>query len=143
MQKYFQVILRLRERAKLKPGTRSAKRRELESQRNKRTNCMLIAMVVIFGGCWLPLNMTNLLSDLVSLHCWSYYHLTFFLCHLLAMSSTCYNPFLYGWLNSAFRKEFRAISKCCQTQKRFSYLPKNSYNKIKTEEYSKHYCCIL
>ena len=27
----------------------------------------------------------------------------FFLSHVIAMSSTCYNPLLYGWLNSAFR----------------------------------------
>ena len=38
--------------------------------------------------------------------CWSYYYVTFFLSHIIAMSSTCYNPFLYGWLNTAFRAEF-------------------------------------
>lgn len=25
------------------------------------------------------------------------------------MSSTCYNPFLYAWLNDNFRKEFKCI----------------------------------
>lgn len=28
------------------------------------------------------------------------------------MSSTCYNPFLYAWLNENFRKEFKQILPC-------------------------------
>ena len=45
-----------------------------------------------------------LVTDYVlPLSCWHYYHFVFFLCHVLAMSSNCYNPFLYGWLNDAFR----------------------------------------
>ena len=35
--------------------------------------------------------------------CWPYYYITFFICHVAAMSSTCYNPLLYGWFNNAFR----------------------------------------
>jgi hypothetical protein len=62
-------------------------------------------MVVIFGTCWFPLNSINFLADVSfgPLKCWHYHHFVFFLCHILAMSSNCYNPFLYGWLNEAFR----------------------------------------
>jgi hypothetical protein len=28
------------------------------------------------------------------------------------MSSTCYNPLLYGWLNTAFRQEFSKLLPC-------------------------------
>ncbi len=57
---------------------------------------MLIAMVTIFGISWLPLNLVNLLNDLsVSMAWWKYYNLCFFLAHTVAMSSTCYNVFLY------------------------------------------------
>ena len=28
------------------------------------------------------------------------------------MSSTCYNPFLYAWLNENFRKEFKQVLPC-------------------------------
>ncbi|CAG4939286.1 unnamed protein product [Parnassius apollo] len=31
------------------------------------------------------------------------------------MSSTCYNPFLYAWLNENFRKEFKQILPCLGT----------------------------
>ena len=30
----------------------------------------------------------------------------FFICHVMAMSSTCFNPFIYGRYNEAFQKEF-------------------------------------
>lgn len=48
---------------------------------------------------------------------WKYYYLTFFMVHALAMSSTCYNPFLYAWLNDNFRKEFKQVR-----YKKFTYL---------------------
>jgi neuropeptide Y receptor len=34
------------------------------------------------------------------------------LAHAAAMSSTCYNPFLYAWLNDNFRKEFKQVLPC-------------------------------
>jgi hypothetical protein len=41
-----------------------------------------------------------------------FYHVLFFLAHLVAMSSVIYNPFLYAWLNENFRKEFKQILPC-------------------------------
>ncbi|CAB3260264.1 unnamed protein product [Arctia plantaginis] len=40
---------------------------------------------------------------------WNYYFVSFFLAHSMAMASTCYNPFLYAWLNENFRKEFKQV----------------------------------
>merc|ERR1711862_39444 len=98
-----------KERAQNGPGLRTSEKRNAELLRNRQINIMLIEMVVIFIICWLPLNLTNLLLDLLSVNCWPYFYLTFFLSHLLAMSSTCYNPVLYGRKNIAFRKEFKKI----------------------------------
>jgi len=110
---YSKIMIRLRERSAAgKPGSRSAKKRMEEEARTKRTNRMLIAMVGIFGTSWFPINLINLFADCMDLGCWSLYYVTFFLCHVIAMSSTCYNPFLYGWLNAAFRKEFSRILPC-------------------------------
>jgi len=36
----------------------------------------------------------------------------FFAAHVVAMSSTVYNPFLYAWMNDNFRKEFRRVLPC-------------------------------
>ena len=38
--------------------------------------------------------------------------LVFFMAHVVAMSSTIYNPFLYAWMNEYFRAEFRNIVPC-------------------------------
>ena len=101
--------------------SRSAAKAEQDRARNQRTNRMLISMVVVFGIGWLPLNTINLLSDInPTTYCWEYFTFIFFICHVLAMSSTCYNPFLYGCYNDAFQKEFTQLIPaltyiCCQS----------------------------
>lgn len=60
---YSKVCSKLKIRAKFKPGTKSARKEELERERSRRTNRMLIAMVIIFGLAWLPLNVHNLVVD--------------------------------------------------------------------------------
>merc|ERR1712226_1361477 len=105
---YAAVIQRLSRRSSERPGgARSASREAMERARTKRTNRMLIYMVIVFGVCWLPLNFMNFLADINGgIYCWEYYNFSFFIAHVFAMSSTCYNPFLYGWYNESFQKEF-------------------------------------
>ncbi|XP_012286110.1 prolactin-releasing peptide receptor [Orussus abietinus] len=110
---YTCVSLRLRVQARSRPGNKSGRREEADRERKRRTNRMLVAMVVIFGISWLPLNVANVVNDYFSsANEWSYYNLVFFASHCLAMSSTCYNPFLYAWLNDNFRKEFKQVLPC-------------------------------
>ncbi|XP_015521938.2 prolactin-releasing peptide receptor-like [Neodiprion lecontei] len=110
---YVCVSVRLNDRAKAKPGSKTSRREEADKERKRRTNRMLIAMVSIFGVSWLPLNIVNVLNDFyLPVTDWSYYRLCFFMTHCLAMSSTCYNPFLYAWLNENFRKEFKQVIPC-------------------------------
>lgn len=73
------------------------------AEKNKKLHMMLISMVVIFGICWFPINFINVVHDIFSIECWSLYYFTFFMCHLVAMSSVCYNPIIYVWTNSEFR----------------------------------------
>ncbi|CAG5095686.1 Similar to RYa-R: RYamide receptor (Drosophila melanogaster) [Cotesia congregata] len=77
---YICVSIKLNDRAKSKPGCKTSKREEADRERKKRTNRMLIAMVTIFGVCWMPLNINNILDDIYdfSSH-WSYYYLCFFM----------------------------------------------------------------
>ncbi|KAL1397053.1 hypothetical protein pipiens_010035 [Culex pipiens pipiens] len=110
---YVCVSIRLNDRARTKPGSKTTRREEAERDRKKRTNRMLIAMVAIFGISWLPLNLVNMGNDFYSdINEWPFYNLLFFIAHLTAMSSTCYNPFLYAWLNENFRKEFKQVLPC-------------------------------
>ncbi|XP_055626043.1 neuropeptide Y receptor type 2 [Toxorhynchites rutilus septentrionalis] len=110
---YICVSIKLNDRARTKPGSKTTRREEAERDRKKRTNRMLIAMVAIFGISWLPLNLVNMCNDFYSdINAWPFYNLLFFIAHLTAMSSTCYNPFLYAWLNENFRKEFKQVLPC-------------------------------
>uniref|UniRef100_A0A6V7JM72 G-protein coupled receptors family 1 profile domain-containing protein n=1 Tax=Bracon brevicornis TaxID=1563983 RepID=A0A6V7JM72_9HYME len=107
---YVCVSIRLNDRARHKPGTKTSRREEADRERKRRTNRMLIAMVGIFTICWLPMNILNIVDDFnVDISNWAYFRLCFFITHALAMSSTCYNPFVYAWLNDNFRKEFMHV----------------------------------
>lgn len=72
---------------------------------------MLIAMVVIFAICWLPLNVVHMVAEFHRSEL-THYKVLFLSTHVIAMSSTIYNPFLYSWLNDNFRKEFQQIIPC-------------------------------
>lgn len=110
---YICVSIKLNDRARTKPGNKTSRREEADRERKRRTNRMLIAMVAIFGLSWLPLNIVNVVNDFYAYaNDWSYYKLCFFMSHCIAMSSTCYNPFLYAWLNDNFRKEFKQVLPC-------------------------------
>lgn len=110
---YTCVSLKLNDRARAKPGSKNMRREEADRDRKRRTNRMLIAMVAIFGLSWLPLNLINIYYDFyMTASNWPYYFLSFFMAHSVAMSSTCYNPFLYAWLNENFRKEFKQVLPC-------------------------------
>lgn len=86
-------------------------RKMLRSRRMRRTNCMLVSIAVIFGVSWLPLNLFNLFSDIYMTDAANtqVMIITYAVCHMMGMSSACSNPFMYGWLNDNFRKEFREI----------------------------------
>nr|ALM88307.1 neuropeptide receptor A11 [Chilo suppressalis] len=107
---YTCVSIRLNDRARSKPGAKNTRREEADRDRKRRTNRMLISMVAIFGISWLPLNLINIFNDFYAqMTEWNYYYVSFFLAHSMAMASTCYNPFLYAWLNENFRKEFKQV----------------------------------
>ncbi|CAH1405274.1 unnamed protein product, partial [Nezara viridula] len=96
---YIRVSVKLNDRARSKPGSKTSRKEEADRERKRRTNRMLIAMVAIFGVSWLPLNLINVINDIyIPTGNWRYYYLCFFVGHSIAMSSTCYNPFLYAWL---------------------------------------------
>lgn len=114
---YIRVSIKLNDRARSKPVSKNSRKEEADRERKRRTNRMLIAMVAVFLISWLPLNAYNITNDFFQqLELWNYNYFTFFITHAIAMSSTCYNPFLYAWLNENFRKEFKQVLPCFSGQ---------------------------
>ena len=84
--------------------------------RNRKTNKILITIVISFTLCWLPWNIENILVEFTP-HIFSgrYFKLTELLLGILAMGSSCINPFLYAWMNKNFRK---ALMVCVRKARR-------------------------
>ncbi|CAL4157312.1 unnamed protein product [Meganyctiphanes norvegica] len=104
---YARICHKLKGRMKMK----RTKQANTEDKRMKKTNTLLISIALIFCLSWLPINIYNVVVD--------FYNpfgentesmlIGFAICHMMGMSSACSNPFLYGWLNDNFRKEFLEI----------------------------------
>uniref|UniRef100_A0A3B4VMS0 Neuropeptide Y receptor Y4 n=1 Tax=Seriola dumerili TaxID=41447 RepID=A0A3B4VMS0_SERDU len=110
---YVRVFVRLRRRKEMLDRARTPENHRMTHSR--RINIMLVALITVFALCWLPLTIFNVVSD------WNqealpicHHNLLFSLCHLLAMSSTCINPIIYGFLNSNFRQEVREVLLHCR-----------------------------
>lgn len=76
---------------------------------------MMFACVLAYTLAWLPLNIYNVLRDIPGLldALNETTHITlFFVVHWLAMSHTCYNPFIYFWMNSKFRAGYYRALGC-------------------------------
>ena len=74
---------------------------------------MMIAVVVVYALCWLPLHCITLIGDTHPV-IWNYRHIQtiWIACHWLAMSNCCYNPIVYCWMNDNFRSRFRYALRC-------------------------------
>ncbi|KYO43033.1 G-protein coupled receptor 83 [Alligator mississippiensis] len=80
-------------------------------RKNKKTIKMLMLVVVLFAVCWFPLNCYVVLLSSQTIHTNNALYFAF---HWFAMSSTCYNPFIYCWLNDNFRLELKSLLNMCR-----------------------------
>ncbi|XP_060682541.1 G-protein coupled receptor 83-like [Hemiscyllium ocellatum] len=75
-------------------------------RKKKKTIKMLMLVVIVFAVCWFPLNCYVVLISSQTIHTNNALYFAF---HWFAMSSTCYNPFIYCWLNESFRLELKSL----------------------------------
>ena len=68
----------------------------------KKTIKILVLVVIVFVVSWLPLNLYYILNNFDSIK--NYYSTSFLICYWFAMSSVCYNPFIYFGLNKQYQK---------------------------------------
>uniref|UniRef100_A0A673C2F2 Prolactin releasing hormone receptor n=1 Tax=Sphaeramia orbicularis TaxID=375764 RepID=A0A673C2F2_9TELE len=75
------------------------------SRRRRKTFYLLLVSVLCFAFSWLPLQVVNLIRDLdtdFSILGKNYVNVIQVSSHLFAMSSACYNPFIYASLHDKF-----------------------------------------
>lgn len=77
-----------------------------QRRKRRRTLAMLLLVVGVFAVCWFPLNCYVVLLSSQAIESSNALYFCF---HWLAMSSTCYNPFIYCCLNPTFRQELQLL----------------------------------
>lgn len=90
------------------PGNAEDSRDANLLRNKKKVIKMLVIVVTLFALCWLPLQTYNFLHMVYpEINQYRYINIIFFCCDWLAMSNSCYNPFIYGIYNEKFQREFR------------------------------------
>ncbi|XP_048340570.1 prolactin-releasing peptide receptor-like [Sphaerodactylus townsendi] len=80
--------------------------KEKLTQKKQKTFRILVISVLCFAVCWLPLQMVNLIRDIdkdFAILDKRYVNVIQISCHAIAMSSACFNPFIYASLHDKFR----------------------------------------
>lgn len=82
------------------PGNAQNERDKALLRNKKKVVKMLVIVVVLFGVCWLPLQTYHILEVFwAEINNYRYINIIWFICDWLAMSNSCYNPFIYGIYN--------------------------------------------
>lgn len=83
----------------------------LRLRQKRRAIKMLITVITLFVVCWLPLQLYNIMT--IKLHVTNSVSIHLRVClQCLAMSSGCYNPIVYAFMNEKFRKSFALFLLC-------------------------------
>lgn len=79
------------------------------TRRNSYATRISIAIVVVFGLCWLPLDIHLLMAYYGVQPQSRSYEVFRLLCHVLAYSNSCMNPFIYHYVSTDFRQSLRNL----------------------------------
>lgn len=95
---YCRILGRLRERIKK------------SKSRKTKTTKMLIAVVTVFAIAWTPFHIFVIISEFdADVVKGKYFKFVDAIMRCFAMSSSCINPLLYGWMNDNYRIAFLGI----------------------------------
>nr|KAG5708340.1 hypothetical protein BaRGS_034371 [Batillaria attramentaria] len=79
-------------------------------RRHRKNVCLLVSMAGAFAVAWLPLHIVNALASIdYQIFQDTNFPLIHAVCLLVAFSSVCLNPIIYGLLNSNFRRDLRRL----------------------------------
>ena len=98
-----------------------------KAARRRRTNILLTCVSLVFFLAWAPIHLFLVIMDTLEplKEDEETVLLLYACCHLMAMSTVCVNPLLYGWCNN----NFKGVMKTTSTAPRrinFSLVSKNT-----------------
>ncbi|XP_054707241.1 LOW QUALITY PROTEIN: tachykinin-like peptides receptor 99D [Uloborus diversus] len=126
---YIRIGLKLKDTKT--PGNREGIRDDVILKNKKKVIHMLFVVVTLFGICWLPLQSYNILQEVLpQINKYKYINIIWFFCHWLAMSNSCYNPFIYAIYNERFKSEFRNRFGCCNKIFRLQHKDQKSLDSL-------------
>ncbi|XP_064620046.1 neuromedin-K receptor-like isoform X2 [Lineus longissimus] len=96
------------------PGFAVDSQDRIISHNKRKVIKMLIVVVALFALCWLPLQAYHLLAEIDErVNQYKYINIIWFCSNWLAMSNSCYNPFIYGLLSEKYKRAFRQLFAQC------------------------------
>lgn len=105
------------------PGAAQLDRDRQMMNNKKKVIKMLMMVVALFTLAWLPLQLYDVLNQIFKeINEYPYINIIWFCMHWLAMSNSCYNPFIYLLLNDKFQKELRLKLACCFKQSQSNFV---------------------
>lgn len=108
---YARMGLKLKESKS--PGNAQGARDAGILKNKRKVIKMLFVIVALFAFCWLPYQLYNLLREVFpQIDRYKYINIIWFVMHWLAMSNSCYNPFIYAIYNERFKREFALRCHC-------------------------------
>ncbi|KAK3096150.1 hypothetical protein FSP39_023786 [Pinctada imbricata] len=130
---YSRIVHRLWVRTHL--GVVTETQLVLQIQNKRKSIKLLVAVVVVFAVCWMPLNLYHLLTDLYpDPTVFPYDTNAFFVCQWIAISSACINPILYCYINPSFRAEVKSRFSCCSSRSETPHVSEMEMDDLLTRE---------
>ncbi|XP_031552163.1 RYamide receptor-like [Actinia tenebrosa] len=102
------------------PGERDAKSRKGIVESRKKVVKMLIAVVIAFVVCWLPVQVTTFMWEYKE-HSLSIPPFVYFTCKFLMRAHASVSPCMYAAFNENYRTGFKKALTCCRKSKRDNY----------------------
>ena len=91
------------------PSTAVASMRTHAQRRTSYASRVFLAVVFVFGACWLPLHVNLLVAFFGVQPTSRAYEVFRAMCHCFAYSNSCMNPFVYSYVSRDFRRGLRAV----------------------------------
>lgn len=101
---YSQIAIKIWSKSTIGASTREQE--TLQSKAKKKTIVMLLLVAGVFAICWMPCNVYHLLVDFGII---SRDFDTVVIVQWIAMSSVCYNPFIYCWMNKRVQNILKSL----------------------------------